>query len=64
MNPRGPTNWPSLFLGAAVSILAGCMALYQATQLLRRMATFLAIVAALISAAAIFYHWYRRRRGW
>ena len=53
------TKWPSAFLGACMSILFGCTALYVAVSLIERIAVALAI-GGVIALAGWLIVWWRR----
>lgn len=60
-----PTRWPSAFLGACVSVLFGCLALYVAVQLIEQIAVPLMIGGVIALAGWLI--WAIRRNppgGW
>jgi len=60
-----PTRWPSAFLGACVSVLFGCLALYVAVQLIEQIAVPL-MIGGVIALAGWLIWWWRRNPpgGW
>lgn len=60
-----PTRWPSAFLGACMSVLFGCLALYVAVQLIEQIAVPL-MIGGVIALCGWLIWWWRRNppEGW
>lgn len=55
-----PSSWPSSFFGACLSILLGCIALYAAVELIRRVAVVLVISCLIVGTAWLVWMWRRK----
>jgi len=55
-----PSSWPSSFFGACLSILLGCIALYAAVELIRRVAVVLVISGLIVFTAWLVWTWRRK----
>ena len=58
-----PSAMPSRFMGAAVAVLVGAIALYLAIQLLKHIAVPLVALGLTVFAVTAFTTWRRRTEG-